>query len=151
MSHEVPPCAGFSLSMDRRPGICSSMAWCLSCRLGVSARWRRDNAGTEQYWNVFSPSEIGFLESKADKFGWYVFTDETRAMIQGLCARGLMAANGDFKVSPRTDAAGHGEHGEGKPRYYELVGKGCLAFRALRRADRGVGPAAEPELAELSA
>jgi hypothetical protein len=89
--------------------------------------------------NILSPAEVEFLKVEADDYGWYVWTDRTRPMIQALCARHLMAANGDFKVVGANDTetqkaclVGHASPRVGSLlRYFELIGVGRVAFRAL--------------------
>jgi len=148
------PCAGFSLSKGRRSGICSSTAWCLSCRLGAGGRNLTPEAARSLSDGVFSTAELHFLEKHADSYGWYASTDDTRDLIQALCARGLMAANGDFKVRGRRSGPFLGRDRKQRPgenpRYYELIGQGCLAFHALH-GDACDTLRPEPELAELPA
>jgi hypothetical protein len=90
--------------------------------------------------NILSPAEVEFLKVEADDYGWYVWTDRTHPMIQALCARHLMAANGDFKVVGANDTetqkaclVGHTSPRVGSLlRYFELIGLGRVAFRALQ-------------------
>jgi hypothetical protein len=90
--------------------------------------------------NILSPAEVEFLKAEADDYGWYVWTDRTQPMIQALCARHLMAANGDFKVVGANDTeaqkaclVGHASPRVGSLlRYFELIGLGRVAFRALQ-------------------
>jgi hypothetical protein len=89
------------------------------------------------YSHIFSPAELEYLKSGADDYGWYVWTDETRAIIEGLCARRLMAPNGDFKVISKSgerqaNLAGHASPTLDILRYYELVGLGRIAFQSVR-------------------
>ncbi|CAM5764130.1 hypothetical protein LMIY3S_01043 [Labrys miyagiensis] len=92
----------------------------------------------DNYSAIFSPEEIEFLRTSADEYGWYVWTDETRPMIETLCARRLMAANGDFKVvakeeHQRANLSGHGPRAaDTVQRYYELIGAGRIAFHVLQ-------------------
>jgi hypothetical protein len=78
----------------------------------------------------FSAEELAYLRSEADDFGWYVWTPDAAPIIEALCARGLMAANGDFKI------AGFAS-GRASPsaKYFELIGAGKAAFIAIRAAD----------------
>jgi hypothetical protein len=87
---------------------------------------------------VFSVEELEFLRTQADDYGWYVWTEETRPIIEGLCARRLMAANGDFKVVPkdgqhRANLDGHAPRAaDAMLRYYELIGAGRMAFHMVQ-------------------
>ncbi|MDT3380791.1 hypothetical protein ACETRX_00510 [Labrys portucalensis] len=87
---------------------------------------------------VFSVEELEFLRTQADDYGWYVWTEETRPIIEGLCARRLMAANGDFKVVPkdgqhRANLEGHAPRAaDAMLRYYELIGAGRMAFHMVQ-------------------
>jgi hypothetical protein len=99
-----------------------------------------DETMKTNYSDLFSPAELEFLKAEADDYGWYVWTDRTRPMILALCARHLMAANGDFKVVGTNDTeiqkaclVGHAPPKvETLLRYFELIGVGRLAFRALQ-------------------
>lgn len=90
--------------------------------------------------NILSPAEVEFLKVEADDYGWYVWTDRTYPMIQALCGRHLMAANGDFKVVGANDTetqkaclVGHTSPRVGSLlRYFELIGLGRVAFRAVQ-------------------
>jgi hypothetical protein len=92
----------------------------------------------DEYSTIFTTEELEFLLASADDYGWYVWTDETRPMIETLCARRLMAANGDFKVvskeeHPRANLNGHGPRAADTVlRYYELIGSGRIAFHVLQ-------------------
>lgn len=99
--------ADLSLPEGRRSGICSPTAWCLSCRLGVDGPQPTSEAARSRLAQLFSAAEFRFLVKHADGYGWYASTAETRDLIQALCARGLMAANGDFKVRLRRTARRH--------------------------------------------
>ncbi|MDQ0392793.1 hypothetical protein [Labrys monachus] len=108
------------------------------------------------YLNIFSPDELEYLNAAADDYGWYVWTDETRSIIEGLCARRLMAANGDFKVirkanDRRAHLAGEVPRTAASiTRYYELIGEGRIAFHALRNRQVGKPTALAPSLQALS-
>ncbi|GLS20979.1 hypothetical protein GCM10007874_39960 [Labrys miyagiensis] len=102
----------------------------------------------KSYSKVFSPAELEFLSNEADQYGWYVWTERTGPVIRGLCARHLMAANGDFKVVSACDAQGVCLVGHTQPkigamlRYFELIGLGRFAFQALRNAEDSIARAA---------
>jgi hypothetical protein len=93
----------------------------------------------EDYSAIFTAEEMTFLSSDADEYGWYIWTDETRPMIEALCARRLMAANGDFKVvgheeNHRANLTGQGPRvADAVVRYYELIGTGRIAFHLLQQ------------------
>ena len=95
---------------------------------------------TTHYSDIFSPAELEFLKAEADDYGWYVWTDRTRPMIRALCARHLMAANGDFKIVGTNDTeiqkaclVGHAPPKVGTLlRCFELIGVGRVAFQALQ-------------------
>jgi hypothetical protein len=92
----------------------------------------------DNYSAIFTAQELEFLRTGADDYGWYIWTDETRPLIEGLCARRLMAANGDFKVvsnhdHQRANLSGHGPRAaDAVLRYYELIGAGRIAFHVLQ-------------------
>jgi hypothetical protein len=88
--------------------------------------------------DIFTFEEIEFLKKEADDYGWYAWTNETRSIIESLCARRLMAANGDFKVIPRghVNLVGHASRGaEAIVKYFELIGEGRIAFHALHHGE----------------
>lgn len=102
----------------------------------------------DTYSSIFSPEELDFLRAHADEYGWYLWTDETRPVIEALCTRRLMAANGDFKVVAkeehhRAHLSGHGPRvADAVQRYYELIGVGRIAFHVLQhRPPAMVAPA----------
>ncbi|GLS19583.1 hypothetical protein GCM10007874_26000 [Labrys miyagiensis] len=105
----------------------------------------------DTYSSIFTAEELEFLRANADEYGWYVWNDETRPIIEALCARRLMAANGDFKVVAkeehlRANLAGHGPRvADAVVRYYELIGTGRIAFHVLqhRRPAMTAPPLAE--------
>jgi hypothetical protein len=87
------------------------------------------------YSSTFTEAEVDYLNTACDAYGWYVWTEETRSIIANLCARRLMAANGDFKVIAKIDKPAAGRLGNAAPtiaRYFELIGEGRAAFRILR-------------------
>ncbi len=94
----------------------------------------------DSYPAIFTSEELEFLRTGADEYGWYVWTEETRPMIEALCARRLMAANGDFKVMAkdehrRANLSGHGPRvADTVQRYYELIGAGRIAFHVLQHS-----------------
>jgi hypothetical protein len=98
------------------------------------------------YSHIFSSAELKYLKTEADEYGWYVWTETTRPIIEGLCARRLMAANGDFKVIGKpgerhANLAGHASPAHDTIlRYYELVGVGRIAFQALRNGPEASRP-----------
>ena len=106
--------------------------------------------------NIFSPEELEYLNMAADDYGWYVWTDDTKSVIEGLCARRLMAANGDFKVIRKVNERRAHSVGEvPRPaasitRYYELIGEGRLAFHALRQRQAGKPTSIVPSVQVLS-
>jgi hypothetical protein len=110
----------------------------------------------KDYTSIFSPVELEYLNSEADDYGWYVWTSETRSVIEGLCARRLMAANGDFKVIRKGNerrANGIGEiprTAASITRYYELIGEGRIAFHALRLGQSGKPVGVTPSMQALS-
>jgi hypothetical protein len=87
---------------------------------------------------IFTAEELEYLRTGADEYGWYIWTEETRPIIEALCARRLMAANGDFKVVAsqdhmRANLSGHGPRvADAVLRYYELIGAGRIAFHVLQ-------------------
>jgi len=97
----------------------------------------------KDYSKIFSSAELEYLNAAADDYGWYVWTDETRSIIEGLCARRLMAANGDFKVIRKANERHAHSIGEvprsaaSITRYYELIGEGRIAFHSLRQREAG--------------
>ncbi|MDZ5451737.1 hypothetical protein [Labrys sp. ZIDIC5] len=101
---------------------------------------------------VFSVEELEFLRTQADDYGWYVWTEETRPIIEGLCARRLMAANGDFKVVPkdgqhRANLEGHAPRAaDAMLRYYELIGAGRMAFHMVQHLRPAITAAPLTEL-----
>jgi len=91
---------------------------------------------------IFSAEELAYLRAEADDLGWYVWTPDAAPIIDGLCSRGLMAANGDFKVAGFVggiplDLAARVSSGKASPtaKYFELIGPGKAAFYAIRRSD----------------
>jgi hypothetical protein len=46
---------------------------------------------------VFSDEELEFLRTNANERGWYLYSENARPIIDGLCERGLMGATGAFK------------------------------------------------------
>jgi|EndMetStandDraft_6_1072998.scaffolds.fasta_scaffold753373_1 hypothetical protein len=112
----------------------------------------------DNYSAIFTPEEFKFLLSGADEYGWYIWTDETRPIIEALCARRLMAANGDFKVVAseehrRANLSGHGPRAaDSVLRYYELIGVGRIAFHVLqhRRPAMVAAPLAEQRGAHIA-
>jgi len=110
----------------------------------------------KDYSQIFSPAELEYLNNAADDYGWYVWTNETKSIIEGLCARRLMAANGDFKVLNKQNARLAHSVGEiprtaaSITRYYELIGEGRIAFHALRNRQTGKPTALAPSLQTLS-
>lgn len=101
---------------------------------------------------IFSAEELEFLRTQADEYGWYVWTEETRPMIETLCARRLMAANGDFKIVPRdgehrANLEGHVPRAaETMLRYYELIGAGRIAYHVIEHDRPAVTAAPLSEL-----
>jgi hypothetical protein len=93
------------------------------------------------YSNVFTLTELDYLRTEADDYGWYVWTEESRPIIEALCTRRLMAPNGDFKVvgyggEANASQAGHGTWIKGTvSRYFELIGVGRIAFHALNKQE----------------
>ncbi|WP_448951609.1 hypothetical protein [Labrys neptuniae] len=92
----------------------------------------------ESHAAIFSAEELEFLSTHADDYGWYLWTDESRPVIEALCARRLMAANGDFKVVPkegehRANLEGHAPRAADLVlRYYELIGAGRIAYHRVQ-------------------
>lgn len=92
----------------------------------------------ESHAAVFSVEELEFLCTQADDYGWYIWTEQTRPMIEALCARRLMAANGDFKVVPKdgqhhANLEGHAPRtADTVLRYYELIGAGRIAYHMVQ-------------------
>lgn len=101
---------------------------------------------------IFSAEELDFLRTQADDYGWYVWTEETRPMIESLCARRLMAANGDFKIVPRegqrhANLDGHAPRmADTMLRYYELIGAGRIAFHVIEHSRPAMAAAPLAEL-----
>jgi hypothetical protein len=90
--------------------------------------------------DIFSSAEIEYLKNEADSFGWYVWTEESKPIIEALCTRRLMAANGDFKVqafrssgpaAPLAASVGESGRSATMARYFELIGAGKVAFSNL--------------------
>lgn len=88
----------------------------------------------------FTPEEVDFLKTAANERGWYLYSENARPIIDGLCERGLMAANGAFKMIEQADPAVTRIAGIEVPHagklvsYYCLIRFGNTAFRSLHLA-----------------
>jgi len=86
----------------------------------------------------FTDDEVEFLRAARTDRGWYLYLPNARSIIDGLVDRGLMAANGAFKMFEAVDPESVNLLGMDLPiagkmvSYYELIRYGRTAFLELQ-------------------